>query len=155
MVEAQVPGVQHLARRPIGSRLVGIDGVSQERMAQGGHVHPDLVGPPGEDTDPKQGGAAVTGRPEHPVPGLGLASAPLDHGHARLDDGVAPQRKVDGAFGSGHPGHQGQVFLVHETRGKGLCQVQPGRVGQRQNDDPGCILVQPVHHAGTLARLGQ
>ena len=55
----------------------------------------------------------------------------------------------------GHARHQRQIFLVHVPVTEHAGQGPPRGVMQRQNDQPGRILVQTVHNARPLAPLIQ
>ena len=68
---------------------------------------------------------------------------------------MPPQGEIHGPGGIGHSGDQGQVFLVDLAGREGLGQAQTCRLGQRQNDKPGGVLVQAMHDTGALPGLGQ
>ena len=147
MDKAQLPGVEALARQA-GHRLFGpVHHVSQQGVAQVGHVHPNLVGAP------RLQAALQVG-----VPGVAAQHGPVGHGEAAVlpvhrhllpvhavaaDRGVHRARILPEApHGNGliHPG-QGVVL---ELGGQG--QVGPVILGG--NDEPRGVPVNAVDDAG-------
>ena len=116
-VEEQ-PGHRH---RPPVAAVVGV--VAHDRVADGGEVHPDLVGAPGLERAAQQRAAGVGPALDHLVAGARLL-APLADRHLRGGAGGAPERGVD------QPG-VGLGRTVHER------QVDPLDVARRRAPTPG------------------
>ena len=73
MGQGQFPGVEHLPRRRNFSGTA-VHGVARQRMADMTHVHPDLMGPSGEDPDFHQTGRNAFDEtfPDDGVGGMGF-----------------------------------------------------------------------------------
>ena len=99
VVEGEEAGVQGLAVDEVGG--VPVDRVADDGVAEGGHVHADLVGAPGDEVAIEQGGveeALLDG-----VLGGGWFAA-IDDGHAAGVGAVAPDGGLDAPLeGSGAP----------------------------------------------------
>ncbi len=165
MVKGQPPGVQQMAGEepaghgrvpaPLGLLQGAVGAVAHDGVAQVRQVYPNLVGAAGEDAHGQERGPARGVGPEH-APGRARRPAALvRHGHAHgiariaADGGLADAR--------GEPGRavaHGQVLLGHLPVGERPGQGQAGGLGEGDDQEPGGVLVQAVHHPGPLPFQG-
>lgn len=135
-------------------RSAAVQGVTQDRVPQGGQVDPYLVCPAGTRFRLHQGDRAE--------PGHGT-----DDGDSRLAGGVRRQggsrltgpRTADGSLDQDLPGevaeHQGVVATGHGVGAELPLQVagRHGCAGQQQC--PRCVQIKPVNHQGRNRPLGK
>ena len=139
----------------LGLEVRAIDAVAQQRMADMGEMHPDLMGAAGLELAGQQRGdrlavAPVEGFLDFPM-GDGLAAA-FAHRHFLPRMRMPVDRRIDGAaLAVGHvPGerhvaapHRAGAAVIGELRGQRL--VRP--VVLRHHHQPGGVLVEPMHDA--------
>ncbi len=153
--EAQRRGVQPLPgqAQPLGEDRVGaVEQVPRAGMAQGRHVHPDLVRPPRFQLDLDQAGGPE--RFDRVVVGHAGAAA-VDHREPPVPGGVPADRRIHGAAQRvGMTLDQGVVALVHRALAERTLQRGVGGLALGHHHQPGGAGVQPVHDPLALGGPG-
>ena len=162
---------QHLIAKIIGQEIgagtpfAAILTIAHKPMTDMGHVHPDLVRPPGFEPafHLGKGGAIVwpeAGKPAHMgyrVAGVG----PVGNGHFQPVVGIAGQGRVDRELRAGPAPHKGRVEPLQivglAVIGELCGEVLVGGIGLGHHHHAGRVLVQPVNDAGAFhtANAGQ
>ncbi len=171
MLKAQHAGVQGLAAELFKGGACGLGEVSgrgliagaikriaEDRVADVGHVDADLVGAPGLQPAADQAdlGRWRTGRESfgHFIVGDGAAGRlGLGHRHLLAVGGVAGDRLIDGGaapvrFAPGQGVIGALQPAVAAMGGKLGTQRAVGRVGLGDDQQAGCVLVEPMDDAG-------
>ena len=135
-----------------GGSAAAIQRVGHQRMADGGHVHPDLVR-----------AAGVQGA-MHPAAQFGLVQAckigsgrlarmlrRVHHGHAQAVARIAANGCTDRALPFARPGtvRQRHILANHAALRDHAHQRIHGSAAARHDHQAAGVLVQPVHDAGT------
>ncbi len=148
MREGQPHRVQPLPGQPQVRREHGVGAVEQvaaARVAQRGHVHPDLVGAAGLQADAHQ-----AGRPERlKRVVVGDARPPAgDHREPAVAGRMPPDGRVDGAAQRVRmPLDESVVRLGHGALAECLLEHAVGALALGDHHQPGGVGVQPVHDA--------
>ena len=150
MGQPQPRGMQGLSLHAPGGAAT-VQGVADQRMAEPGHVDPDLVGSSGVQLAGHQTGLldGVERRERRSCRFAGRVVR-TQNGHAQPVRGVAPHRLLDLAAPLSQPAAMpdGQVFALHFARRDGPHQGIHCTPALAHQHEPGGVLVQPVHDAG-------
>src|SRR5665811_1986359 len=145
----------------LGLEAGAVAGVAQDRMADMGQMHSNLVGAAGLQGASQQAGdrlavGADIALERLPM-GYRLASARA-HRALVAGMGMAVARSVDGAFrAGGRAPDQGEIAALDAAVGlvgKLGAERAMGGVGLSNDHEAGGILVEPVHDAGPLHAAG-
>ncbi len=132
------------SRRNAEAATVGL--VADQRKADMGHVHADLVGAAGFQLDPYMGVRAEA--LEHPVVADGWLAAVGDR-HALAHAAVATDRGVDLATGGDHPDDDALINAADLARLHLLDQLGLRLQGLGDHHQTGGVLVQAVNDTRT------
>ena len=124
-----------------------VDRVSGDRVPDRIEMHPDLVGPPGDEVELQQGPPGESFA--DPVPG-GRSPPVRDHGHPGPVLRVAPDRRLDAPDRRRHvPGDERLVGLADPPRLELGHQGVLRGIVLRDHEEPARVPVQPVDDPGT------
>jgi len=145
-VEPRPPGI------PRHSSPGSVDGITDDRMIDGTHVNPDLMGTSGFERDRHERFVLIIPIGEAPVVGSSVASS-LGNGHSRGMGVIAPNRGVDRAVGVGEPScHQGEIAPIDFTLLQRRLQVVERGRCLRDDEEPRRVSIDPVHDPPPMLR---
>jgi hypothetical protein len=149
MGDRELPGVQHQSLGTLLSILAPVEGVSHDRVPDGGQMYADLMSPTRQRAHLKQCGIVMA--LEHAELGDGRSTAAFPDGPALTILHIPAERSFDATLVLLHPSvHQRKIRFLDGAILELSNERVIGRVALGEEDDAAGLFVEAVDDAGPL-----